>query len=85
MRLLRLRVVVEHSSSTPVGAGLPSTAPLLNPGFIDYVQHLHILGRSTNSTNQKQGLTPLAIPFVYLQYAIEINSSKASQRAGHIA
>jgi hypothetical protein len=80
--LLGLRVVVVRSSSTPPSAGLPRTAPLLNLGFIDYVQHMRILGRSTNSTNQKQGLTLLAVPLVYLQYVSVINSLKVSQRAG---
>ena len=82
MRLLGLRVVVVRSSSTPPDAGLTRTAPLLNLGFIDYVQHIRIMERSTNSTNQKQGLTLLAIPLVYLQYVNVINSLKVSQRAG---
>jgi len=75
-------VVVVRISSTPLDAGLPRTAPLLNLGFIDYVQHMRIMGRSTNSTNQKQGLTLLAIPLVSLQYVSVINSLKVSQRAG---
>ena len=50
-----------------------------------YVQHMRIPRWSINPTNQKQGLTPLAIPLVYLQHASVINSPKASQRAGYIA